>query len=78
MTKQDEMGNPSSCLNKAANDEPIFILRAKDPVAIQVIMFWYRLRTLADMDHGLHRMEDVIDQFDDWRDKKGLGRVKPL
>jgi hypothetical protein len=31
MIKNLELTNPDSCLNKAADDEMVFVLRAKDP-----------------------------------------------
>lgn len=38
--KRDELANPDSCLNKAADDEPIFVLRANDPVAASIVRQW--------------------------------------
>lgn len=38
--KRDEIANPNSCLNKAADDEPIFVLRANDPVAASIVRAW--------------------------------------
>lgn len=38
--KQFELSNPDSCLNKAANDEPLFVLRANDPVAPLAVRMW--------------------------------------
>jgi hypothetical protein len=38
--KRDEIANPESCLNKAADDEPIFVLRANDPVAASIVRAW--------------------------------------
>ena len=32
--------NNSSCLQKALDDEPIFVLRAKDPTAPEIIVTW--------------------------------------
>jgi hypothetical protein len=38
--KKDELSNPNSCLNRAASDEPIFVLRANDPVAPSIVRDW--------------------------------------
>lgn len=38
--KREELANPNGCLNKAADDEPIFVLRANDPVAAAVVRYW--------------------------------------
>lgn len=39
-TKREELANPNGCLNKAADDEPIFVLRANDPVASSIVRAW--------------------------------------
>lgn len=44
MIKRDEQSNPDSCLNKAAEDEPIFTLRATDVCAPGIIREWARQR----------------------------------
>lgn len=41
MIKSKELEDPTSCLNKAADDEPIFVLRANDPLAPGVVDYWY-------------------------------------
>lgn len=45
MKRTDEIRRVDSCLNKAHDDEPIFVLRANDPVAAQVIRYWAILYT---------------------------------
>lgn len=40
MKKRDEMEQPTSCLSKAAPDEPIFVLRGKDPIGADVVRTW--------------------------------------
>lgn len=42
MKKRDEIEQPNSCLNKAAEDEPVFVLRAKDPIAPAAVEEWAR------------------------------------
>jgi hypothetical protein len=42
MRKLDEIEQPTSCLNKAAEDEPLFVLRAKDPNAPATVEEWAR------------------------------------
>ena len=32
------------CHNKAADDEPLFTLRAKDPIAPQLVLIWKAIR----------------------------------
>lgn len=40
MNKDREVVDPNSCLNKAEDDEPIFVLRANDPLMPKVVQFW--------------------------------------
>jgi hypothetical protein len=40
MIKREEIANPDSCLNRAEDDEPIFVLRAHDKTAPSVIRAW--------------------------------------
>jgi hypothetical protein len=38
--KREEIQNPSSCLNKARPDEPVFVLRAQDKFAPDLVDQW--------------------------------------
>lgn len=40
MVKAKELSHPFSCLNKAAMDEPVFVLRAHDPNAPATLRTW--------------------------------------
>lgn len=40
MIKKDEIADPTSCLNKAADEEPVFVLRAHDRAAPSVVRAW--------------------------------------
>lgn len=40
MTKSQEISDPNSCINKAEDDEPVFVLRANDPLMPKVVQFW--------------------------------------
>lgn len=46
MLKRDEVAVPTSCLNKSADDEPIFVLRGKDPATPVTIRMWVEARLL--------------------------------
>lgn len=39
-TKHTELNDEKSCLSRAEMDEPIFILRANDPIAPIVVRLW--------------------------------------
>ena len=67
MLKREELSKPNSCLNRAASDEPIFTLRAKDPHAAQTLRHW------AAMSEGTHEPEKIEEaltlayQMEAWR-----------
>ena len=68
-TKQENLDNPDSCLNKADADEPVFILRAKDPIAPVVVDFWAMLAEHVEA-HELSKQADahiVSIQMQTWR-----------
>lgn len=70
MVKFLELSDPTSCINKAASDEPVFVLRAKDPVAAMIVRKW------AAYSEGIHEPEKntealrLADQMDAWRNSK--------
>lgn len=44
--------NDCKCLQNAADDEPIFVLRAKDKLAPLVVRTWVHLATAEGTPHG--------------------------
>lgn len=40
MLKRNELANSKSCLNRAADDEMLFVLLARDAAAPATIRFW--------------------------------------
>ena len=44
MFKSDELSNPNSCLNKARDNELLFVLLARDPAAPDTIRHWAHRR----------------------------------
>lgn len=67
MRKAEELRSERSCLNKAAPNEPIFVLRGKDPLAAITVRHW------ATMSEGVHEPEKLAearalaDLMDRWR-----------
>lgn len=55
MLKKIELLSQSSCLNKAGPDEPIFVLRANDPLYAATIRLW------AAMAADVHEPQKVSD-----------------
>ena len=54
MLKKNETTDPNSCLSKAGDDEMLFVLRAKDAAAPEVIYKWIDVRIRL----GLNRYTD--------------------
>lgn len=54
MEKYREQTDENSCWNKAHDDEPIFVLRAKDVAAVDTIRAWIALRIA----HGKNTIDD--------------------
>lgn len=79
MIKRDELATPDSCLNKASDDEPIFVLRANDKDAPDAVREWaikYRLRKEALEEWGLLRVRNKYEeafalaiQMEEWKMK---------
>ena len=44
MIKRDEVSNPNSCLNRAKDDEMVFVLLARDEAAAYAIGQWAKKR----------------------------------
>lgn len=66
MLKCQELLDPQSCLNKAAATEPVFVLRATDPIAAQTIRHW---ATMAEGRHEPYKVaeaREVAEQFEKW------------
>jgi hypothetical protein len=51
MLKKQEIDNLASCLNQAAMDEPLFVLRGKDICAADTVREWTRARVRAGKNH---------------------------
>lgn len=71
MTKREELSNPESCLNKAADDEPIFVLRAKDMLSPLAIEAWAE----AAEDYGVPKdkiaeARALAARMSEWPDRK--------
>ena len=59
---------PFDCYAKADPDEPIFVLRAKDPLAPILVRLWVELRELSGEDNNkLNEAVDCSHEMDRWR-----------
>lgn len=57
----------SQCLLKAGDDEPIFVLRAKDPAATQTIVNWISLNIGVQPHDKLMQAAQVAHDMEKWR-----------
>ena len=69
MRKQQEIENPESCLNRAEDDEPLFVIRAKDKVSASAVRTWAEWAQMT----GVHEPEkiqearDIAEDMENWR-----------
>jgi hypothetical protein len=71
MLKKDEIENPKSCLNKAADDEPVFVVKARDILAAGTVRYWVN----SAIAHGVPKekweeAQAIADQMDRWPNRK--------
>ncbi len=52
MIKREELANPMSCMNRAKDDEPTFVLMARDAAAPGAIRQWAHLRVAIYRKNG--------------------------
>ena len=75
MIKRDEIANPNSCLNKAADDEPLFVFRANDPLAPELVRFWAEQYFDSKKDHNFNV---TAQQREKYREAKRLADAMQL
>ncbi len=55
MRKRDELANPESTLNRAAEEEPLFVIRAKDKLSSTMVRQWAEAASMT----GAHEPEKI-------------------
>jgi hypothetical protein len=55
MIKHEELADRNSALNKAAPDEPIFVIRAKDKLSASMVRQWAEAAAMT----GAHEPEKI-------------------
>ncbi len=71
MTKAEEL-KAQGCLNKAADDEPIFVLRAQDRFAPGIVREW--ARRAGDEGTSNEKVDaayDLASQMEEWAKANG-------
>jgi hypothetical protein len=66
MLKCDEVNDPRSCLNRAEEDEPIFVLRAHDELAPLVVLYWAQLAS-GLTHHGPSQIAEALEEAEAMR-----------
>jgi len=57
------------CFSKAKEDEPVFVLQARDRLAPAVVRLWCTLATLSGRsDEKINSAAQVADEMEQWRD----------
>lgn len=77
MIKHMELFDSGSCLNKASYDEPVFVLRAKDPIAPMAIRHWATMAIPAHESEKIAMAFNIADEMDEWRRQNVPGAPRP-
>lgn len=61
-----------SCYDKAALDEPIFVLRANDRLAPMIVRFWARIADMMGVNRAkVQKAEVCAMKMEEWAVKRG-------
>ena len=83
MLKSDELLTPTSCLNKASDEEPLFVLRANDPSAPGTVRSWasyyFNRKKMAGQwddktQNKYYEAMALADQMKKWKKAQGGSR----
>lgn len=67
MLKRDELADPNSCLNKAADNEPIFVLRAQDISSPVLVDLWAFMAAVAGCSGSkCNEARQLARSMEDW------------
>lgn len=72
MLKHLEVSSPGSCLNNAGDDEPIFVIRAKDACAAAAVLAWVRLADGVHEDWKRREARLIALRMELWRLEQGI------
>ncbi len=60
--KRDELHHPNSCLNKAKDDELVFVLLERDPAIVSTVLHW--INTRIQMGKNKHDDPQITEAFE--------------
>lgn len=69
MNKQQMILTPNSCLNRANPEEPIFVLRANDPSAPQIVRLWAEANVNVQSEDKRGEAYQVANDMEEWHNK---------
>lgn len=71
MIKSKELSDPTSCLNKADDDELLFVLLGRDPAAAAAVRAWIRERiNLGKNNFDDAKITEAQDWINEWRERE--------
>ena len=72
MEKQKEIADPESCLGRSKDDEPIFVLCARDVIAPGLVREWARYAKARGVnDEKIRTAFKLADDMERWQDVNG-------
>lgn len=79
MTKEKEIAanlKGEGCLGRSRDDEPLFILCARNRLAVDTVDFWIRQAEHAEVpDAKLNDARRLLRAMRDWRETNGGGKI---
>jgi hypothetical protein len=69
MRKRDELADPESTWNRASQDEPLFVIRAKDKLSASMVRQWAEAAAMTGA-HESEKIEEARDlawKMETWR-----------
>jgi hypothetical protein len=68
MIKSRELSEPTSCINKSQDDEMVFVLCARDPLAADLVRIWANQREVrGGKPEKVAEARAAADAMDTWR-----------
>jgi hypothetical protein len=76
MLKKDELTEPNSCLNKAHDNEMLFVILERDPAAADTVRYWMQKRIELGLDTNdspkLLTAASIVQRFEEFQRQKAL------
>jgi hypothetical protein len=75
MIKRDEIADPESTWNRAAHDEPLFVIRAKDKLSASMVRQWAEAAAMtgAHEPEKIEEARDLAEIMETWRQENTDG-----